>query len=258
MLIDWFTVAAQLVNFLILVWLLRRFLYLPVLKAIDERERKIAAELAHAASVEEEAAKARTAWESKNADFDRRHGEMLRQAADEADRKRAELLASAKQEYAGLQERLQEALRKEEHDRQGEAIRRIRAEAFALAGKVLEELADSTLEERIVAVFCKQLQESGTDRLATMSTALREPGARAVLRSSFELPVALRQQIEAQLGELFGVDLRPACEISPEGVAGIELCVNGNCIAWNLGTALDALEKTAAGEPESVTSESPA
>jgi F-type H+-transporting ATPase subunit b len=250
MLIDWFTVAAQLVNFLILVWLLRRFLYLPVLKAIDERERKITAELAHAASVEEEAAKARTAWEKKNADFDRLHGEMLRQAADEADRKRAELLASAKLEYAGLQERLQEALRKEEHERQGEAIRRIRGEVFALAGKVLEELADSTLEERIVAVFCKRLQESGADRLADMSDALREPGARAVLRSSFELPAALRRQIEEQLGVLFGADVHPACETSSEELAGIELCVNGNCIAWNLGTALDALEKAAVSEPE--------
>lgn len=40
MLIDWFTVIAELVNFLILVWLLKRFLYEPVLKAIDEREKK--------------------------------------------------------------------------------------------------------------------------------------------------------------------------------------------------------------------------
>ena len=46
MLIDWFTVGAQAVNFLILVWLLKRFLYEPVLAAIDAREKKIAAELA--------------------------------------------------------------------------------------------------------------------------------------------------------------------------------------------------------------------
>ena len=46
MLIDWFTVAAQAVNFLILVWLLKRFLYKPVLAAIDEREKRIATQLA--------------------------------------------------------------------------------------------------------------------------------------------------------------------------------------------------------------------
>ena len=48
MLIDWFTVGAQAVNFLILVWLLRRFLYQPILRAIDTREQRIAAELAGA------------------------------------------------------------------------------------------------------------------------------------------------------------------------------------------------------------------
>jgi hypothetical protein len=48
MLIDWFTVGAQIVNFLILVWLLKRFLYKPILDAIDAREKRIAAELADA------------------------------------------------------------------------------------------------------------------------------------------------------------------------------------------------------------------
>jgi F-type H+-transporting ATPase subunit b len=48
MLIDWFTVGAQALNFLILVWLLKRFLYKPILHAIDEREKRIAAELADA------------------------------------------------------------------------------------------------------------------------------------------------------------------------------------------------------------------
>jgi len=42
MLIDWFTVGAQALNFLILVWLMKRFLYKPVLHAIDEREMRIA------------------------------------------------------------------------------------------------------------------------------------------------------------------------------------------------------------------------
>ncbi len=46
MLIDWFTVVAQAINFLILVWLLQRFLFKPILGAIDEREKGIAAQLA--------------------------------------------------------------------------------------------------------------------------------------------------------------------------------------------------------------------
>ena len=53
--IDWFTVVAQAINFLILVWLLKRFLYKPILHAIDEREKGIAAQLAQAEAKKAEA-----------------------------------------------------------------------------------------------------------------------------------------------------------------------------------------------------------
>ncbi len=55
MLIDWFTVAAQVINFLVLVWLLKRFLYQPIIDAIDAREKRIAAELADADAKKAEA-----------------------------------------------------------------------------------------------------------------------------------------------------------------------------------------------------------
>jgi len=57
MLIDWFTVGAQALNFLILVWLMRRYLYKPIINAIDAREKRIAAELADAAAKQAEAQK---------------------------------------------------------------------------------------------------------------------------------------------------------------------------------------------------------
>jgi F0F1-type ATP synthase, subunit b len=60
MLIDWFTVGAQGLNFLILVWLMKRFLYRPILHAIDEREKRIAAELSDAEATKAEAQKSGT------------------------------------------------------------------------------------------------------------------------------------------------------------------------------------------------------
>ena len=59
MLIDWFTVGAQALNFIILVWLLKRFLYKPILNAVDAREQRIAAELADADAKRAEAKKER-------------------------------------------------------------------------------------------------------------------------------------------------------------------------------------------------------
>jgi len=65
MLIDWFTVGAQVLNFLILVWLLKHFLYKPILNAIDAREKRIASELADADAKKSEAQKERDDFQNR-------------------------------------------------------------------------------------------------------------------------------------------------------------------------------------------------
>ncbi len=71
MLIDWFTVGAQALNFLLLIWLMKRYLYKPILHAIEAREAKIAAELAEAETKKAEAQKQRDEFQYKNEEFDR-------------------------------------------------------------------------------------------------------------------------------------------------------------------------------------------
>ena len=73
MLIDWFTVGAQVVNFIILIWLLKRFLYRPILTAIDTREQRIAAELADAATKQLQATQERTTFENKRQALDQQY-----------------------------------------------------------------------------------------------------------------------------------------------------------------------------------------
>ena len=91
MLIDWFTIGAQALNFLILVWLMKRFLYKPILNAIDAREKRIAKELADADAKKTEAQKERDEFQKKNEEFDQQRAALLTKATDEA---KAERLAT--------------------------------------------------------------------------------------------------------------------------------------------------------------------
>ena len=92
MLIDWFTVGAQALNFIILVWLLKRFLYKPILNAVDAREKRIAAELADADAKKAEAQKERDEFQHKNEEFDQQRATLLSKATDEANAERQRLL----------------------------------------------------------------------------------------------------------------------------------------------------------------------
>src|SRR5665648_272520 len=91
MLIDWFTVFAQALNFLILVWLMKRFLYKPILHAIDAREKRISAELADADAKKADAKKESDEFKRKNEEFDRERTALFSKATDEAQAERERL-----------------------------------------------------------------------------------------------------------------------------------------------------------------------
>ena len=116
MLIDWFTVGAQALNFLILVWLMKRFLYKPILHAIDEREKRIATELANADTKKAEAQKESDEFQHKNEEFDQQRAALLSKATDEAKAERQRLLDEARKAAVALSSKRQETLRNEEHN----------------------------------------------------------------------------------------------------------------------------------------------
>ncbi len=101
--IDWFTVGAQALNFVILVWLMKRFLYKPILNAIDAREKRIAAELADAAAKKAEALKDRDAFQHKNDEFDRQRAALLGKATDDANAQRERILDEARKAADALE-----------------------------------------------------------------------------------------------------------------------------------------------------------
>ena len=159
MLIDWFTVGAQAVNFLILVWLMKRFLYKPILNAIAEREKKIATELANADKKKADAQKEEADFKHKNEVFDQERAALLTKATNEAEDERHRLLDEARKAAAALSLKLEQTARTEEQTFHQALRRRAEQEVFAIARKALADLATASLEERMGEVFTRRLRE---------------------------------------------------------------------------------------------------
>src|ERR1017187_854581 len=145
MLIDWFTVGAQAINFIILVWLLKRYLYRPILDAIDAREKRIAAELADADKKKAEAQKERDEFQRKNETFDQQRAALLSKATDEAKAERQHLLDDARKVADALSAKHQETLQSDAHGLNQAIRRRTQQEVFAIARKALTDLAGANL-----------------------------------------------------------------------------------------------------------------
>jgi F-type H+-transporting ATPase subunit b len=172
MLIDWFTVGAQALNFLILVWLMKRFLYQPILRAIDARETRIAAQLADADAKKAEAQKERDDFRHKNEDFDQQRAALLSKAADEAKAERQRLLDEARQAADALSAKRQEALRNDARNLNQAVSRRTQQAVFAIARKAMMDLATTSLEERLGEVFTRRLRETDGPAKASLVEAV--------------------------------------------------------------------------------------
>ena len=243
MLIDWFTVGAQIVNFIILVWLLKRFLYKPILDAIDAREKRIAAELADADTKKAEAEKERTNFEDKNKAFDQQRSALLGKAADEAKAERERLIDQAKKDTDILRSNQADALR-EDQIRLGNGITLLaEKEVFAIARKALTDLATVSLEERVGEVFTRRLRELDAKAKELLGAALKNSSQPALVRSAFDLPPDQKAAIQNALNESFSAVVRIKFEDSQEVICGIELAVNGQKVAWSISSYLAALSK---------------
>jgi len=243
MIIDWFTIGAQVLNFLILVWLMKRFLYKPILHAIENREKRIATELANVDKKKAEAQKESDEFKHKNEEFDQQRAALLSKATDEAKVERQRLLTEARKAATALSSKQQETLRNDEHNLHQAISRRTQQEVFAIARKALTDLATTSLEERLGEVFTRRLREMDGQVKAVLAEALKTASDPAIVRSAFDLPAEQRAAIQNALNETFSAEIHVRFETAPDLISGIELTTNGQKVAWSIADYLASLEK---------------
>jgi F-type H+-transporting ATPase subunit b len=243
MLIDWFTVGAQAFNFLILVWLMKRFLYRPILNAIDEREKRIAKVLNDADIKKAEAQKEREDYQHKIRQFDQQHDELLAKAMAEVEAERKRLLNDVRQTADGLSAKRQEMLRNDARNLNQAISCRVQQEVFDISRKVLADLATTSLEGYVAEDFIRRLRKIDMQAKQVLTEALKSSSEPGIVRSAFGLSEGQCLAIENAINEtvLSGVQLR--FEVAPELICGVEWVTNGQKVAWSISDYLVSLEQ---------------
>jgi F-type H+-transporting ATPase subunit b len=243
MLIDWFTVGAQALNFVVLVWLMRRFLYQPVLDAIDAREKGIAAELADADRKKAEAQKDSDDFRHRNDAFDQQRASLLKKATDDANGERERLLAAARKAADDLTAKRAETLKADAENLNQSLRERTQQEVFAIARKTLADLATASLEASICDVFLVRLRTLEGAERKRLGAAFGSARGPLLVRSACELPAAQRAAVQEAVHETFATQAPLKFETAPDLVGGIELSAGGSKLAWSIADYLGSLER---------------
>lgn len=241
--IDWLTVAAQIVNFLILVWLLQRYLYRPIVKAMDDREQRIAARLREAAEQKAAAEREAQSYRSQRDALGRDKEHILNRARQEADEAKRSLEEVARHE---VEERRLEWLRQLEDEKRAflhEMRRRGAEHVLALARRALKELADAGLEVQMAAVFAKRLDDLEPHLREKISKACRDAGETVTVRTRFDLAADEQRRITRTIHKQISETANVSYQRSEDAISGIELNVGSQTVAWTLDSFLDDLER---------------
>ena len=241
--VDWFTVAAQIVNFLILVALLRYFLYGRILEAIDRRRQRLQNEWEEAqrlrALAEEELEGARREHEQ----LAQQRDELLRRVRREVEEYRQSRMRQVREEVAAMRQQWAGTLADEREAFLRDVRREVAAAVLTIARRVLEELADAELETIVVRQFLQRLREAATtlrERWREVAEAERPPSV--LVRTAFPLPPALQEEVEQGIRGVLDGDVTIEWETSADLLCGITLHTDDEKVAWDFRDELDAIE----------------
>lgn len=237
--IDWLTVGAQMINFLLLVLLMQHFLYRPVRDAMTRREAHIADRLKEAAERERIAQDRAAEYELRMATIDAREQELLAQAVEKAEARRRELLAQAREAMQQAQAGWRADLLHEQREFLREARLEIARAAESVTRRALADLAGVDLEGRMLAILLQRI-ESLDDRARH---ALVAAAGGITVRTAFALDSGQRSQTTRALHEGLGRDVCVHYERDEALICGVALEGDGHRLGWSIADYLHGLER---------------
>ena len=238
MTIDPFTFAFEIVNFLVLLWLLHHFLYRPIQRAIAERRQALNEEIMTAQQREQEALALKNTYEQRIADWEREKTRQQDELQQTLSRERQTALAGIRQVAEAERVRLQTLHEQELATRRRQAVSSAVQTALRLTGKMLERLAGSELDQAILRVLLEDLEQlPETDRslLRSAFAGKREPVTVVTARS---LDQDQQQRLQTAIAGVLETETRWTFRQDPNLLSGYQLVVGDQVVHANLSDEL--------------------
>lgn len=236
MTIDWFTFAAQILNFLVLIWLMKKFLYGPIVDAMEQREARIAARLTDAAAAETTANAKEDQYTRKLEELANTRQDLLARAGIEIEEWRQNHVQQAKDAIENDRERWRQSLAREKATLLQQIQLSVTSHAADLSRHVLKDMADASLQSLMVERFLKLIRES-SQQSTQMSPVGEQP---TIIETAYELPEAEQVSIRERISAVTPLVKDIRFQVNPELICGIQMRSSNCKLGWNIqGTVAD-------------------
>lgn len=241
--IDWVTVVAQIANFLILVWLLQRFLYGPITRAMARREQGIKERMDQAAQQRNVADEEIRAYHEKQEALDRRRDQLLAEAREAAEEERKALEREARETVERRRRDWMSQLEEQRDAFLRELRHRSTERFYALARRALTDLGGVELEEQLALGFVRELQRLDQQTTEKIVRACADAGHTVAIRSRFDLSTPVKRRLTEAVHQRLGEEAQVEYETEPGASCGIALKAGSQTVAWSIDSYLEDFAK---------------
>lgn len=231
---DWFTFGLEIFNFLILIWILKRFLYQPVLQTIARRKAAIDQRLADAKAKISDAETLERQYQDRLGDWEKEKQALLARVEDEIKATRASRMATLEKDLGDERDRRQmlEERRMEEWRKrtENEAV----AQGAQFLAKLLSRLAAPELEVRLIAIALEDVKQLPDEQLQKLRAACRDGKASMTVTSAYPLSDSHRRALVQRLAEATRAQLAAHFAEDPRLLAGVRIGIGPWVLHANL------------------------
>jgi F-type H+-transporting ATPase subunit b len=238
--INWLTFFAQIINFLILVAVLQRFLYGPIVRAMDRREQKISDRI-QAAEKQHKAAQAEAEhYRQMQQEFAGEREAMFSQLKAEVEQTRKALMENMREEVDNTSRRWREGIKRQQDAFMLELRHRASVQVQSAIRRALIDLANVDLEQQMIEAFVERMENLNECAIAS----LNHNSNPIVVCSSFEITESAMPKIIQAVRDKIPSHINLEFETEPDLICGIELRASGYKLAWSVENYLDTLEES--------------
>jgi len=216
---DWTTLALQTVNVLVLLWLLRRFLFRPVVEIIAKRKDAADRLLADAAAARDQAKAEAERAAQREKELAAQSDHILAAARSTAEAERAQYLEQAKKELAQTREAADARLAEERAQMRHELEAEARRLALSIASRLLGRVPAPALSVALLQSLDTWLATLPADELRALARA----GEAVEVVTAAPLDTASQAACTEMLGQRLGNGVELRFEVDSSLIAGVEL-----------------------------------
>jgi F-type H+-transporting ATPase subunit b len=228
--INWSTFALEIVNFLVLVWILKRFLYRPILDVITRRRAAIDEQLAEAEQHHAEADALKDQYEHRLVDWELEREKATDNLRHELEQHRLEQLQIQKIELVQEEEKNRVSRLKQDQQATREIEQRALQQGAAFASRLLAEATGPELEGRLFKLLLEDLNAMSAEEISALGNEWSESPERIQVSSVYPLTDDQRQQLEQTLSRATGLSVPVFYEQDARLLAGLNITIG----AWAL------------------------